>query len=324
MSTRVSRLLRFSCAFFLSLCLFHGARLSAQQVDPSLYSGMKWRMIGPYRGGKVNAVAGIPGDPAVYYFGANGGGVWKTTDAGNVWKPIFDSQPTASIGALAIAPSSPNVIYVGSGENSVYSDITYGNGVYKSTDAGATWKHLGLQDTRHITRIVVDPHNPDVVLVAAMGHSFGPNPERGVFRSTDGGRSWKKVLYKDEVTGAVDLCLAPGDQKIIYAALWHAIRKPGQMGETSFGPGSGIYKSTDAGLTWTQLSAHGLPPGDWGRSGLAVAAGTRGRRVYAIIEAKDKDNGLYRSDDGGASWQRTTTDDRITAFWYMSEIFVDP
>jgi photosystem II stability/assembly factor-like uncharacterized protein len=284
---------------------------------------MKWRMIGPYRGGKVNAVAGIAGDPATYYFGANGGGVFKTTDGGTTWNPIFDSQPVASIGALALAPSNPNIIYVGSGENNVYSDITYGNGVYKSTDAGETWQHLGLEDTRHIARILVDPRNPDIVLLAAMGHSFGPNAERGVFRSTDGGHSWKKVLYKDDVTGAVDLSFAPGDPHIVYAALWHAIRKPGQSG-TSFGPGSGIYKSTDEGVTWKQVPGQGLPSGDMGRIGVAVAPGTQGKRVFAIIEAKDKANGLYRSDDGGANWQRATDDDRIVGYWYMSEIFVDP
>jgi photosystem II stability/assembly factor-like uncharacterized protein len=321
--TRSSRSVRFASTFLLTFCLLLSAHLRAQQVDPNLYSGMKWRMIGPYRGGKVNAVAGIPGDPAIYYFGANGGGVWKTTDGGTVWKPIFDSQPVASIGALALAPSNPKIIYVGSGENNVYSDITYGNGVYKSADGGETWQHLGLEDTRHIARILVDPRNPDIVLLAAMGHSYGPNAERGVFRSADGGRSWKKVLYKDDVTGAVDLCFAPGDPHVVYAALWHPIRKPGQSG-TTFGPGSGIYKSTDEGLTWTQLTGHGLPPGDWGRIGVAVAPGTHGRRVYAIIEAKDKDNGLYRSDDGGANWERATTDDRIVGFWYMSEIFVDP
>jgi photosystem II stability/assembly factor-like uncharacterized protein len=307
----------------LALCLFDGVPLFAQQVDPSLYSGMNWRMIGPYRAGKVNAVAGVPGNSGLYYFGSNGGGVWKTTDGGTVWKPIFDNQPVASIGALALAPSNPKIIYVGSGENNVYSDITYGNGVYKSADGGETWALLGLPDTRHIARILVDPRNPDIVLLAAMGHSFGPNTERGVFRSTDGGRSWKKVLFKDDVTGAVDLCFAPGDPKIVYAALWHAIRKPGQSG-TSFGPGSGIYKSTDEGLTWTQLTGNGLPPGDWGRVGVAVAPGTRGQRVYALIEAKDKNNGLFRSDDGGANWQRATTDDRILGYWYMSEIFVDP
>lgn len=318
----------FRCSGFFSLLLFvislfEGAWLLAQTVDPDLYSGMQWRMIGPYRGGKVNALAGVPGDPAVYYFGANGGGVWKTTDGGTVWKPIFDSQSVASIGALALAPSNPNIIYVGSGENNVYSDITYGNGVYKSADAGETWKHLGLEDTRHIARILVDPRNPDVVLLAAMGHSYGPSTERGVFRSTDGGRTWKRVLYKDDVTGAVDLCFALGDSRIVYAALWHAIRKPGQI-ETSFGSGSGIYKSTDEGVTWKPIAGTGLPPKDWGRIGVAVAPGTHGERVYALIEAKDKDNGLYRSDDGGANWQRATTDDRILGFWYMSEIFVDP
>src|SRR5713101_9595863 len=168
----------------------------AQEVSPSQYSEMKWRMIGPFRGGKVNAVAGVPGNAGVYYFGADGGGVWKTTDGGTVWKPIFDEQPVASIGALALAASNPSIIYVGSGENNLYADITYGNGVYKSTDAGATWQHLGLAETRHIARILIDPRNPDIVLVAAMGRSFGSNEERGVFRSTDGGRSWKKVLYK--------------------------------------------------------------------------------------------------------------------------------
>ncbi|PYU87171.1 MAG: hypothetical protein DMG51_03140, partial [Acidobacteria bacterium] len=216
----------------------------AQQIPESLYSEMKWRMIGPFRAGKVNAVAGVPGNPGVYYFGANGGGVWKTTDGGTVWKPIFDEEPVASIGALALAPSNPNIIYVGSGENNLYADITYGNGIYNSIDAGATWQHLGLEDTRHIARILVDPRNPDIVLVAAMGHSFGPNKERGVFRSADGGRTWKKVLYKDDVTGAVDLSFEPGNPRVVYATLWHGIRKPGQKG-TSFGPGSGLYKSAD-------------------------------------------------------------------------------
>jgi len=320
MDRRVFRFLRFT--LLLALCFSERMGL-AQTIASDAYSGMKWRMIGPFRGGKVNAVAGIPGDPAVYYFAANGGGVWKTNDGGTTWKPIFDSQPVASIGALALAPSNPNIIYTGSGENNMYADIAYGNGVYKSTDAGATWQHLGLEDTRHIARILVDPRNPDIVLLAAMGHSFGPNVERGVFRSTDGGRSWKKVLYKDDLTGAVDLCFAPGDPRIVYAALWHPIRKPGQP-ETSFGPGSGIYKSTDEGVTWTQVPGKGLPPGDWGRIGVAVVPGTRGQRVFAIIETKDKDKGLYRSDDGGASWQRATTDDRIVGYWYMSEIFVDP
>jgi photosystem II stability/assembly factor-like uncharacterized protein len=294
----------------------------AQQVNPNLYSGMKWRMIGPFRGGRVLAVAGIPGNPSVYYFAANGGGVWKSTDGGTVWKPIFDREPVASIGALALAPSNPNIIFVGTGENSLHSQVSYGNGVYKSTDGGETWQHLGLDDSHHIGKILVDPRNPDIVLVAAMGHVYGPNVERGVFRSTDGGRTWKKVLYKDDVTGAVDLCFAPDNSRVVYATLWHPIRKPWDHG-TSYGPGGGIYKSTDGGATWTELAGHGLPAGDLGRIGIAVAPGNHGRRVYAIIEAK-KDSGLYRSDDAGATWQRTTTDPRIAGIWFFGQVFADP
>jgi photosystem II stability/assembly factor-like uncharacterized protein len=306
-----------ACSFLLA----PGVR--AQEIPEDLYSTLKWRMIGPFRAGKVNAVAGVPGNSAVYYFGADGGGVWKTTDGGNVWKPIFDSQPVGSIGALALAPSNPNIIYVGSGVNGVYSDIAHGNGIYKSIDGGETWQHLGLEDTRHIARILVDPRNPDIVLVAALGHSFGPNEERGVFRSVNGGKTWNKVLYKDSQTGAVDLCFEPDNPRVVYATLWQGIRKPGQKG-TSFGPGSGLYKSVDGGVTWTQITGHGLPGGEWGRTGVAVAAGMHGRRVYFLLEAKEKAGGLYRSDDAGASWQRATEDRRIEGYWYMSEIFADP
>jgi len=284
---------------------------------------MKWRMIGPFRAGKVNAVAGVPGNPAVYYFAADGGGVWKTTDGGTVWKPIFDKEPVASIGAMALAPSSPNIIYVGTGVNTIFADSSYGEGVYKSLDGGENWQHAGLEDTRHIGRILVDPHNPDIVLVAAMGHSSGPNEERGVFRSADGGRTWKKVLYKDNVTAAVDLCFEPGNPRVVYATLWHGIRKPGQKG-TSFGPGSGLYKSTDEGMTWTQITGRGLPETDWGRAGVAVAPGNHGQRVYVIVEAKEKKGGLFRSDDAGATWKKATEDQRISGSWYISEIFVDP
>jgi photosystem II stability/assembly factor-like uncharacterized protein len=312
------------CHVLAALMMIWGSRpTSAQEIAQSLYSEMKWRMIGPFRGGKVNAVAGVPGNAGVYYFGADGGGVWQTTDGGTVWKPIFDAEPAAPIGAIAVAPSNPSIIYVGTGVNGVYTDISYGNGVYKSTDGGKTWEHLGLAETRHIARILVDPRNPDTVLLAALGHTFGPHEDRGVFRSTDGGHSWKKVLYKDNVTGAADLCFEPGNPRVVYATLWHGIRKPGQKG-TSYGPGSGLYKSTDEGLTWTQISGHGLPITDWGRSGVAVGPGVRGQRVYLILEAKDKDGGLYRSDDGGASWKKATEDKRINGFWYMSEIFVDP
>jgi photosystem II stability/assembly factor-like uncharacterized protein len=310
-----------TAAFALSLVFLACATAFSQQMDPNLYSDMRWRMIGPFRGGRVLAVAGIPGNPSVYYFAANGGGLWKSTDGGTVWKPIFDSAPVQSIGALALAPSNPEIIYVGSGENSLHSQVSYGNGVYKSTDGGATWQHVGLDDSHHIGKIIVDPRNPDVVLVAAMGHAYASNAERGVFRSTDGGRTWKKVLYKDDVTGAVELCFDPGNSRVVYAVLWHGMRKPGQHGASS-GPGSGIYKSTDGGVNWTQLTGHGLPAGDWGRSGIVVAPGNHGRRVYAIIEAKE--GGLYRSDDAGANWERATTDPRIQGSWFFGQVFVDP
>jgi len=295
----------------------------AQQIPESLYSEMKWRMIGPFRAGKVNAVAGVPGNPGVYYFGADGGGVWKTTDGGTVWKPIFDKEPIASIGAMTLASSNPKIIYVGTGVNTIFADSSYGDGVYKSVDGGENWQHVGLEDTRHIGRILVDPRNADLVLVAAMGHSSGPNEERGVFRSTDGGRSWKKVLYTDNMTAAVDLCFEPGNPRVVYATLWHGVRKPGQKG-TSYGSGSGLYKSVDEGLTWTQITGHGLPEGEWGREGVAVAPGNHGQRVYVIVEAKDKKGGLYRSDDAGTTWKKATEDERIVGFWYMSEIYVDP
>jgi photosystem II stability/assembly factor-like uncharacterized protein len=306
------------CVGVLATSLAHG-----QQVPEQLYSEMQWRMIGPFRAGKVNAVAGVPGNPAVYYFAADGGGVWKTTDGGTVWKPIFDKEPVASIGALALAPSNPNIIYVGTGVNTIFADSSYGDGIYKSLDGGENWQHVGLEDSRHIGRILVDPRNPDMVLVAAMGHSSGPNGERGVFRTTDGGRTWKRVLFKDNVTAAVDLCFEPGNPRVVYATLWHGIRKPGQKG-TSYGPGSGLYKSLDEGITWKQITGHGLPEEDWGRAGVAVAPGNHGQRVYLIVEVKDKKGGLFRSDDAGATWKKATEDPRIQGSWYMSEIFVDP
>ncbi len=240
-----------------------------------------------------------------------------------MWKPIFDGEPVASIGALALAPGNPNIIYVGTGVNTIFGDSSHGDGVYKSFDGGKNWQHAGLADTRHIGRILVDPHNPDVVLVAAMGHSSGPNEERGVFRSADGGRTWKKVLFKDNMTAAVDLCFEPGNPRVVYATLWHGIRKPGQKG-TSYGPGSGLYKSVDEGITWKQITGHGLPETDWGRAGVAVAPGNHGQRVYLIVEAKDNKGGLFRSDDAGATWKKATEDQRIEGSWYMSEIFVDP
>lgn len=294
--------------------------VSGQQFDPALYQEMRWRSIGPYRGGRSVAVAGVASQPDTYYFGATGGGVWKTMDGGASWEPLFDKQGTSSIGAIAVAPSDPNVVYVGTGEACIRGNISHGDGVYKSTDAGATWTNIGLRDTRHIGRIVVHPANSDIVFVAALGHVYGPNEERGVFRSTDGGKTWSKVLYKDSKTGAIDIAFAPGNPSILYAALWEAFRTPYSM--SSGGPGSGLYKSTDGGSTWKRLEGNGLPAGIYGRIGVSVS-GADQNRVWALIEAKD--GGLYRSDDGGATWRLTSDDPRFRQrAWYYTHVYADP
>jgi len=238
---------------FLLIVQIQAARISfAEELPPSLYSEMEWRMIGPFRAGKVNGVAGVPGNPAIYFMGADGGGVWKTADGGVTWKPIFDGGFAASIGAVVVAPSNPNILYVGTGVNTIYGDVSYGNGVYQSTDGGETWRHVGLEDSRHIARILVDPRNPDIVLAAAIGDGYGPNEERGVFRSADGGKNWTKVLFRDNTTGAVDLCFEPGNPKVVFATFWHVIWKP-DVRDQPFEPGSGLYKSKDGGVTWTQI-----------------------------------------------------------------------
>ncbi len=292
----------------------------AQQIDPALYKEMRWRSIGPFRGGRSVAVTGVPSQPDTYYFGGVGGGVWKTTDGGVTWQPLFDKQGTSSIGAVAVAPSDPNVVYVGTGEACIRGNISHGDGVYKSTDAGATWVNIGLRDTRHIGRIVVHPTNADIVFVAALGHVYGPNQERGVFRSTDGGKSWSKVLYKDEKTGAIDIGFAPSNPSVLYAALWEAFRTPYTM--SSGGPGSGLYKSTDGGATWKRLEGNGLPEGIYGRIGVSVS-GADQNRVWALIEAKA--GGLYRSDDGGANWRLTNDDPRFRQrAWYYTHVYADP
>jgi len=268
------------------------------------------------------AATGVPGQPNVFYFGSVGGGVWKTINAGRTWTPIFDSQPVASIGAIAVAPSNPEVIYVGSGEADMRSQISYGNGVYKSSDAGLTWKNVGLADTRQIGRIVVDPRNPDVVLVAALGHAYGPNADRGVFRSRDGGTTWDKVLFKDDDTGAIDLAFEPGNPRVIYAVMWQTRRPPWSIYPPASGPGSGLYKSTDGGDTWHTLLGHGLPSEGLGRMGVAVAP-SNPRRVYLIVDARD--GGLYRSDDAGENWQRVDNEARIWGRgWYFCGIAADP
>ena len=234
-----------------------GAASSVQQVA-SLASGLRWRMLGPFRGGRVDAVSGVPGRPNEFYFGAVNGGVWKSIDAGRVWEPVFDSQPVASIGALAVAPSAPNTVYVGSGESTLRDSAGFGNGMYKSTDAGKTWTHIGLDDTQHIGKIAVHPTNPNIVFVAAIGHLYAANPARGVYRTRDGGRSWEKVLYKDENVGAIEVAIDPVNPQVVYAGLWHTRRPPWYTYAPTNGPGGGIFKSTDGGTTWKQLT-NGLP-----------------------------------------------------------------
>lgn len=292
-------------------------------VDPSLYQGLSWRLIGPFRGGRVLTVAGIPGDARHFYFGAVDGGVWATADAGRTWQPIFDSEPVGSIGALALAPSDPKTIYVGSGEADMRSDIAHGNGMYKTVDGGRHWSHIGLDDSYQISQVLVDPRNPNVVFVAALGHAYGPNAERGVFRSTDGGAHWSKVLFKDDNTGAIDLAFKPGDPDTIYAALWQTRRPPWSVYPPSNGPGSGMYVSHDGGSHWSQIQGSGFPAHP-GRIGIAVAPSQPGR-VYALVDASGGEGGLYRSDDGGAHWNHVTTDQRIwQRGWYFCRLTVDP
>ncbi len=314
-----SSLTRSVTVLALLLCSYP---IFSQQPDSNLYSGLRWRMIGPHRGGRSVAVSGVEGQPNVYYFGAVGGGVWKTINGGVTWEPIFDGQPIGSIGAIAVAPSNPDVIYVGAGEPDFRSDLTYGNGVYKSTDAGKTWKNIGLTGTRHISRIAIDPKNPDLVFVAAMGSAYGPSTERGLFRSTDGGANWQKVLYRDENSGAIDVTLDPDHPQTIWAALLHDRRPPWSVYPPVTISG-GIYKSTDGGSVWNPVTHGGLPEGDWGRIGLAIARGTDGQRIYALIDAKE--GGLFTSGDGGQTWTRTGTDPRIRGrMWYFGEIYADP
>lgn len=304
------------CTFAMAACM---GPLAAQ-VNPDLFGGMKWRQIGPFRGGRVVAVSGVPGDPATWYFGAVAGGVWKSSNAGNTWQPVFDDQKIASIGAIAVADSDHNIIYVGTGEACPRGNITYGNGVYKSLDAGKTWQHVGLVDTRHIGAIVVDPQNPDIAFVAALGHAFGPNDERGIFRTADGGKTWQRVLFRDRDTGGIDVVFDPHNSNTLFASLWQMRRQP--WGFSSGGPGSGLYRSIDGGLHWKQLEGHGLPEGPLGRIGVSVS-GADSHRVYAAIEAKE--GGIFRSDDGGDNWNRVNPDHRFRQrAWYYSHIYADP
>jgi photosystem II stability/assembly factor-like uncharacterized protein len=321
---------RFFWIPLVSLCIsFSPIALSAQQYDPALYQDLRWRMIGPFRGGRTVAISGVPSQPNVFYMAPNNGGVWKTTDAGRTWNPIFDDQPTQSIGALAIAPSDPNTIYVGSGEGLRRPDLSVGDGMYKSTDAGRTWHHLGLRDSAlrdalQIASIIVDPKDPNRLFVAAQGHPYGPNSERGIFRSLDGGQTFQRILYKDENVGGMDLVFDPRNSQTIFASMWASRRPPWTVGGGYTGSGSGLYKSTDGGHTWHQLTK-GLPgeAEGIGRIGPTVSPSDPDR-MYAWVNAKEK-GGIYRSDDAGESWQQVNAEDRV---WGRGDDFgcvrVDP
>jgi photosystem II stability/assembly factor-like uncharacterized protein len=298
--------------------------LDAQAVDPSLFQEMRWRMIGPFRASRTKAGTGVPSQPNVFYIGVVNGGVWKTTDYGRTWDPIFDEQGTGSVGAIAVAPTDANIVYVGSGEGLQRPDLSTGDGIYKSTDAGKTWTHLGLRDGQQIPQIIVDPRDPNRLFVAVLGHPYGPNAERGIFRSTDGGRTFEKVLYKDENTGGIDVAFDPQSSNTIYAVLWEARQAPWENGAFS-GPNSGMFKSTDGGTTWRQIG-RGLPTFDrdgLGRIGIAVAPSLPSR-LFATVDAA-RNGGLYRSDDGGETFAKATEDTRVVSRASdFAEVKVDP
>ncbi len=295
-------------ARFLAVAFFLPALLAADSYDPKLFSEMRWRTIGPYRGGRTRACTGVPGQPNVFYIGAVNGGVFKTNDYGRTWVPIFDDQPTGSIGAIAVAPSDPNIIYVGSGEGLQRPDLSTGDGVYKSTDAGKTWTHLGLRDTQQIPQIVVDPRDPNRLFVAALGHPYGPNAERGIFRSTDGGQTFEKVLYKDENTGGSEIAMDPKHPDVLYAGMWEARQGPWENGAFG-GTAGGLFKSTDGGKNWRALTK-GLPDGVV-QVNIAIAP-SQPNRIYSAV-ASGRQTGIYRSDNAGESWVQATTDQRATA-----------
>src|SRR5947209_5009070 len=310
-------------AVALALLLAAVPAAPGQPLDPALYAPLKWRCIGPFRGGRTVGATGVPGKPNLFYVGVNNGGVWKTTDAGRVWAPIFDDQPTGSIGCLAVAPSNPDVIYVGSGEGLQRPDLSTGDGVYVSRDGGKTWTNTGLRDGQQISAVVIDPKDENRAFVAILGHPYGANAERGVFRTTDGGKTWEKVLYKDENTGAVALAVDPGDARTVYAVLWAARQGPWENGAWQ-GPGSGLFKSTDGGTTWRQLTK-GLPTAKegLGRIGLDVAPGDP-KRLYAMVDAPQL-GGVYRSDDAGESWRRVHAEARVWGRGSdFAEVKVDP
>ncbi len=325
-SVFVSSAILVALLFVGPQCLFGQEKdkpASVSSTDYPWFKGLQWRSIGPYRGGRSVAVAGVPSQPMVYYFGATGGGVWKTTDGGVNWLPVSDGQPfgTGTVGAIAVSEADPNIVYVGMGESPVRGNVSHGDGVYKSTDAGKTWKHVGLEDTRQISKIRIDPRNPDLVYVAALGHIFGPNDQRGVFRSKDGGKSWERILFRNEKAGAIDLVLDPTNASVLYAAFWEVIRRPWTF--ESGGAGSGIFQSTDKGDTWTEITRNeGLPKGVIGKIGLAVSPASPDR-IWALVEAED--GGVFRSDDGGKKWSKVNDERKLRQrAWYYSNIYADP
>ena len=290
-------------------------------VAESALQAMEWRLVGPYRGGRSAAVAGIPQDRETYYFGATGGGVWKTTDGGTSWTPVSDDFFGGSIGAVAVSEWDPNVVYVGSGETTVRGNVSYGDGMWKSTDAGKSWQHIGLADSEHISRIRIHPKNSDLVYVAALGHLHGPNEERGVFRSSDGGETWENILYVSDEVGAADLVVDPTNPRVLYATFWRVVRTPYSL--ESGGEGSSLWKSTDGGDQWAELTPNkGLPRGLVGISGITVSP-TNNQNLYAIVEAEE--GGLFRSSDGGETWTRVNDDRSLRQrAWYYSRIYADP
>src|SRR5438105_3314592 len=306
---------------FLSLILTTCMAVASNTGSYDL-GALKWRNIGPNRGGRSQAAAGSRQRPLEYYFGAVGGGLWKTTNGGITWFPVTDGQiHSSSVGAVALSESNPDIVYIGMGETELRGNIMQGDGVYKSTDAGKTWKHIGLADTQAISRIRVHPTNPEIVYVSALGHPYARNAERGVFRSKDGGATWEKVLYRDDHSGAVDLCLDPHNPQTLYTALWDANRTPWSL--TSGGPGSGLFKSTDGGDHWTEITRNpGLPSGIIGKIGVAIS-GAVADRVYAIVE--NTNGGVFVTDDAGATWKLVSEDRRLRqrAFYY-SRIYADP
>ncbi|MFA9454801.1 MAG: WD40/YVTN/BNR-like repeat-containing protein, partial [Candidatus Aminicenantaceae bacterium] len=298
------------------------SKAATAQYDEALYKAMQWRSIGPYRGGRATAVTGIPDQPYTFYFGATGGGVWKSTDGGMNWNNISDGFfKTGSVGAVAVSEWDPNVIYVGMGEAPIRGNVSHGDGVYKSVDAGKTWTHIGLTNTRQISRIRVHPRDPDLVYVAALGHVFGISDERGVFRSKDGGATWEKVLFRSDKAGAIDLIMDPHNPRVLYAAIWEAWRTPYSL--NSGGPDSGLFKSTDGGDNWTEITRNpGLPSGVIGKIGV-TASPAQADRVWAIVEAQT--GGVFRSENGGATWRKMNDDRSLRQrAWYYSRIYADP